>query len=500
MARRATTRAVAQAAQLGGLRVAIYIRRSTDEEHQPYTLEAQRTKLDAYVTSQPGWRLVAVYSDDASGAKLDRPGLQAALAAARAGQFDVLLVYRVDRFTRRIRDLAYLIEELDRVNVAFRSATEAFDTATPAGRMMLQILAVFAQFERDVLIDRVINGMERKAAAGRWTVSRPPYGYAVDPTDHVLLRDGDEAPVVAEIFRLYTYRRLGTRAIAGQLNQRGLRRRSAIAWSHKTVADILVNRVYLGEIHFRDIVVDHAHAALVEPETFAEAQRILAIRGENPARKAAAFSDYHLTGKVTCPRCGRHYVGTNATGRSRVYRYYTCTTRSNYGVTHCPAPRIDADTLDAAILVSLAEHCTRSGLLTEAIATVRDDHRAARTAYQHELAVVTGQLAAKNGAVDKYLSDFEADTVPKRLLQRRLEHLNNEIEQLRHRRDALRLALDVEPATPDEHHLARVPDQLLTIIRAADLPERQALCEAVIEALQVGRDGMATPVLRSSAA
>ncbi len=348
MARRATTRAVAQAAQLGGLRVAIYIRRSTDEEHQPYTLEAQRTKLDAYVTSQPGWRLVAVYSDDASGAKLDRPGLQAALAAARAGQFDVLLVYRVDRFTRRIRDLAYLIEELDRVNVAFRSATEAFDTATPAGRMMLQILAVFAQFERDVLIDRVINGMERKAAAGRWTVSRPPYGYAVDPTDHVLLRDGDEAPVVAEIFRLYTYRRLGTRAIAGQLNQRGLRRRSAIAWSHKTVADILVNRVYLGEIHFRDIVVDHAHAALVEPETFAEAQRILAIRGENPARKAAAFSDYHLTGKVTCPRCGRHYVGTNATGRSRVYRYYTCTTRSNYGVTHCPAPRIDADTLDTA--------------------------------------------------------------------------------------------------------------------------------------------------------
>jgi site-specific DNA recombinase len=499
MARRATTRAVAQAAENGGLRVAIYIRRSTDEEHQPYTLQAQRTSLNAFITSQPGWRLVAVYSDDASGAKLDRPGLQAALAAARAGQFDVLLVYRVDRFTRSIRDLSDLLQKLEQVNVAFRSATEPFDTATPTGRLMLQILAVFAEFERHVLIDRVINGMERKAAAGRWTVSKPPYGYAVDPSDHVLLRDPDEAPVVAEIFRLYTYRRLGTRAIATQLNRRGLRRRSAVAWSHKTVADILVNRVYLGEIHFRDIVADHAHPALVDPDTFAQAQQILAVRGENPARRAAAFSDYHLTGKITCPRCRRHYLGTNATGRSRVYRYYTCATRSRYGVAHCPAPRIDADTLDPAILHSLAEHCTHSGLLTDAITAVRDDHRAARTAYQDELAVVTGKLAAKNSAVDKYLSDFESDKISRRVLERRVGQLNEEIDQLRQRRDALRLALDVEPASPDEHQLAQVADRLIDIIRAADLPERQALCEALIDALQLGHHETATPVLRARA-
>jgi site-specific DNA recombinase len=111
--------------------VAIYIRRSTDDEHQPFSLEAQQTKLHAYVMSQPGWRLVAVYSDDASGATVDRPGLRQALADARSGRFDVLLVYRVDRFTRRIRDLSYLVEELDRTHVAFRSATEPFDTTTP---------------------------------------------------------------------------------------------------------------------------------------------------------------------------------------------------------------------------------------------------------------------------------------------------------------------------------------------------------------------------------
>jgi len=107
MARRARTRTVAAAAETG-LRVAIYVRRSTDEEHQPFSIEAQDSRLRSYVKSQPGWSLVARFEDDASGAKLDRPGLEKALAAARAGRFDVLLVYRVDRFTRRISDLAIL--------------------------------------------------------------------------------------------------------------------------------------------------------------------------------------------------------------------------------------------------------------------------------------------------------------------------------------------------------------------------------------------------------
>ncbi len=501
MARRATTRAVAQAAEnTGGLRVAIYIRRSTDEEHQPFTLEAQQTKLGAYITSQPGWYLVAVYSDDASGAKLDRPGLRDALSDARAGRFDILLVYRVDRFTRRIRDLSYLVEELDRVGVAFRSATEPFDTATPAGRMMVQMLAVFAEFERAMIIDRVVNGMERKAAKGRWTLGTAPYGYTIDPTDHVLVPHPDEAAIVVEVFRLYTYRRLGTRAIANRLNERGLRRRSGRPWSHKTVADVLVNRAYLGEIHFRDIVVDSAHPAIIDAKTFELAEQILTQRGENPAKKAAAASNYHLTGKILCPVCGRRYLGTNATGRSRIYRYYTCATRSRYGVQHCPAPRIDADALDGAILRALVDFCTRGvDLVSEAITAVRDDHRKARSTYHDELAVVVGQLAAKDAAVDKYLADFENNKISQQVVARRVAQLSGDIEQLRHRRDTLMLALDIEPDAPDETELAEARQHLAEIIRTADLPERQALCDALIEELRLKANQVATPVLRTTA-
>jgi len=160
------------------VRVGVYVRRSTDDEHQPYSIEAQDTRLAAYINSQPGWRQAARFADDASGATTARPGLQRALAAARAGVIDVLLVYRVDRLTRSLRDLVTLLDDLDRAGVVFRSATEPFDTATAMGRMLVQMLGMFAQFERDTIIDRVIAGMERvsrlRQVEGRMAAVRLP--------------------------------------------------------------------------------------------------------------------------------------------------------------------------------------------------------------------------------------------------------------------------------------------------------------------------------------
>jgi site-specific DNA recombinase len=391
MARRTRTRTIAHAAtdiSTGAeLQVAIYLRRSTDDEHQPYSLDAQQTRLHAYIASQPGWRLVATFNDDASGATLDRPGLSDAMAAARAGAFDILLVYRVDRFTRRIRDLSDLVDELDKAGVAFRSAAEPFDTGTPAGRMMVQMLGVFAEFERNLIVDRVINGMERKAAKGKWTLGTTPYGYTIGAAEHVLLREPGEAAIVGKIFHLYAYRRLGTRAVAAHLNQRGLRRRSGRPWSHKTFTDVLVNRVYLGEVHFRTVVVEQAHEPLITPETFVLAERILTDRGENPARKAAAATDYHLSGKITCPECGHTYLGINATGRHRIYFYYTCATRSRYGAQHCPALRIDADHLDEQMLAALCDFYTgHRDLLAEAPPGA--DYRPAKVRYEREQAAL----------------------------------------------------------------------------------------------------------------
>jgi site-specific DNA recombinase len=145
------------------VRVATYTRISTDEEHQPYSLEAQTARLGAYVQSQDGWEISRRYTDQMTGSTLDRPGLRQALDDAREGRFDMLLVYRVDRFARSVRALALLLEELDRAHVHFRSATEPFDTGTAAGRMMVQMLGVFAEFESDPRR----SGHRRDGAQGR---------------------------------------------------------------------------------------------------------------------------------------------------------------------------------------------------------------------------------------------------------------------------------------------------------------------------------------------
>ena len=128
----------------------------------------------AFVASQPGWEHVKTYTDQFSGAYSERPGLTEALRDARLGLYDTLLVYRVDRFARSLKVLVGLLEELETMGVAFRSATEPIDTSTATGRMLIQLLGVFAEFERATIIDRVVAGMERKAARGGWPTSTSP--------------------------------------------------------------------------------------------------------------------------------------------------------------------------------------------------------------------------------------------------------------------------------------------------------------------------------------
>jgi site-specific DNA recombinase len=177
-------------------RVCIYTRISTDEENQPTSLHSQRERLEAFCKAQEGWRIVAHKQDQATGTKLDRPGLQAALDLARSGSIDMLLVYRVDRLSRKVRQLAQLTEELDTLDVVLKSATEPFDTGAAAGRMMLQMLAVFAEFEHATIVDRISAGIERRAKEGRWFGGRPPFGYTFSSEDRMLVPDPVKAPVV----------------------------------------------------------------------------------------------------------------------------------------------------------------------------------------------------------------------------------------------------------------------------------------------------------------
>src|SRR5207245_2918002 len=145
--------------------------------------------------------------------------------------FDMVVVCRVDLLSRAVRGLAQVLEDLHHAGVSFRSATEPFDTTTPAGRMMVQMLGVFAEFERATIIDRVIAGMERKAARGEWCGGQRPFGYLIDTERNTLVVNDDEAATVPLIFRKYTKERQGARSIAMWLNEQGARTRLGKPWS-----------------------------------------------------------------------------------------------------------------------------------------------------------------------------------------------------------------------------------------------------------------------------
>ncbi|GIF98333.1 recombinase family protein [Catellatospora citrea] len=482
-------------------RVAVYIRRSTDEDNQPYSLEAQETKLRAFVESQPGdWQIVKIYSDDASGATTEREGLQRMLRAARAGMFDTLLVYRVDRFSRRLRDLVGLLDELTDAGVVFRSATEPFDTSTPVGRMLVQMLGVFAEFEREVIIDRVIAGMERKAAKGLWNGGSVPYGYAKNPATQNYVAVEDEAAIVRRIFDLYTKDRLGTRAIASVLNDRGLRTKRGNPWSQRSVETVINNRQYLGEKSFRGITVTDAHEAIITEAQFKYAQSILTRRSEEHGQRAANASNYTLTGKIPCPQCGSKYIGTVAHGRHNRYRYYMCWSRNRYGAKKgCDIHRLNADELEQAIGQALLDfYTTGHNIIDQAVGEFVAAHNQETGSRRDELTAVNRQLRDNSIAVDRYLTAFEKGTLDDEdpEIQNRLTNLRRQAKQLRADKARLEFDLDQPPVGPSPAELTMIRNHITEIIRDGDHKAKKALFEALIEAVEIQSDDSVIPRFR----
>jgi site-specific DNA recombinase len=206
--------------------------------------------------------------------------------------------------------------------VAFRSATEPSDTTTPAGRIMVQMLGAFAEFERATIMKRVIAGMERKAARGAWCGGSRPFGYDVDPATGYLVPEGDEAPLVPVMFDRYVHGREGARALAVWLNESGHRTKAGRPWSHTAVLTVLRNPVYVGTVLFRDAIHDGPHEHLVDEERFERVEALLSERGEDCSKRASATSPFLLAGLVVCARCGKHFVGTSAVGNRYRYRCY----------------------------------------------------------------------------------------------------------------------------------------------------------------------------------
>ena len=472
------------------MRIATYTRISTDEDRQPFSLGAQQERLDAYAQSQDSWRVVARYSDQASGATLDRPGLNRALADARSGVFELLLVYRVDRLSRNVRQLAQLSEELDKVGVALRSATEPFDTSSAAGKMMLQMLGVFAEFERRTIVDRITAGMERAASQGRWVSGRPPYGYTWDKDAKMLIPEPAQAEIVRRIFSMYVEEHMGADAIGHVLAAEGHGSRNGIPFAAPAVLQVLSNPLYAGKITFRGEVYEGLHDPLIGNDASEAAARILSERGESQALKRGHASDYLLSGVVRCGRCERAFIGTSAKGRSRLYHYYTCSTRYRYGTSRCDADRLPREALEEAVIEQMAEVYQDSSLVADALAEDKAAERHIVAEAARRIATLRQELAGARRALDRYFAAFEDGSLAASDCQHRIRTLNERLDALIAEEQRLEAELrDRRSEAPTADEIAQWAAALPELLTVGSAQQRKALVRKLVKEIRVmGRD------------
>jgi DNA invertase Pin-like site-specific DNA recombinase len=280
------------------LRCAIYTRKSTEHglELEFNSLDAQRDACEAYIKSQAsqGWRALPQHYDDPaySGGNLDRPALKKLLADIEAGRIDVVVVYKIDRLTRSLADFAKLVEAFDTKSISFVAVTQQFNTTTSMGRLTLNVLLSFAQFERELSSERVRDKIAASRRKGKWTGGTVPLGY--DARDKKLVINKAEAETVRIIFRRYLELQSFGKLVA-DLDRRGIvtKRRNtkvakfngAIPFTYGPLAHFLKNRIYLGEVHHGGKWFEGEHEAIVDRATFDRVQQLLANKSNGQKAK-----------------------------------------------------------------------------------------------------------------------------------------------------------------------------------------------------------------------
>lgn len=334
--------------------VAIYIRVSTLEQaNEGYSIAAQREKLTAYCKAK-GWSIYDIYIDAGfSGANLNRPSLQRMLKDLN--KIDAILVYKLDRLSRRQKDTLYLIEEKFLVNnIDFISLSESFDTTTPFGKAMIGILSVFAQLERETIKERTRLGKEKRAKEGLWRGGgNVPIGYEF-VNDRLVINEY-EAMKVKEIFKLYN-EGLSLQEIATQFNNKGYNTNKGKRWTSTQVSRVLKNKTYAGYIEYNNEFYQGIHTPIIDENIFNETQIIL----DKKKKKKITKSKYLLGGLLWCGYCGARlkssWSSTSKNGTK--FYYYVCYSRANNPAhmvksPDCPAKFWQMKQLDDIVVAKL---------------------------------------------------------------------------------------------------------------------------------------------------
>ncbi|HAX92279.1 MAG TPA: resolvase [Rhodospirillaceae bacterium] len=350
------------------LRCAIYTRKSSEEglDMEFNSLDAQREACEAYILSQKaeGWTALPASYDDGgfSGGTLERPALKKLMEDIERGLVDSIVVYKIDRLSRSLMDFVKMVEVFDRHKVTFVSITQSFNTTTSMGRLILNILLSFAQFEREVIGERIRDKFAASRRKGMWMGGCPPLGY--DVISRKLIVNPHEALLVREIFESFTQ----SESCVGIVRQLGAAGRTTKAWTTQDgrhhegkhidkqyIYRILHNRVYLGEAVHKGTSFPGEHKAIIDPPLWDETHRILARAPQTRGNISRTRQPSLLRGLVWCKCCGSAMTPSSTSIRARgaSYRYYVCVKSLRNGHEACPIRSIPANELESAVLYQI---------------------------------------------------------------------------------------------------------------------------------------------------
>jgi site-specific DNA recombinase len=409
------------------MRCAIYTRKSTEEglEQEFNSLDAQREAGEAYVRSlqHEGWTCLPDRYDDGgfTGGNMERPALQRLMADIEAGRVDCVVVYKVDRLSRSLLDFARMMQTFDEHQVSFVSVTQQFNTATSMGRLVLNVLLSFAQFEREIISERTRDKIAATRRKGKWAGGHPLLGYDIDVNGYKLVVNADEAERVRAIFQLYLEHE-SLLPVVVELERRGWRNkrwqtrkageRGGQPFERTSLHKLLTNITYAGKIRYKNEIHDGEHAAIVDPATW---QRVQALRQRNGRTGGALVRNKFgalLKGMLRCVPCGCAMTPTHSTKNgTKRYRYYLCSSAKKRGWHTCPSKSIPAGEIERFVVDQIKCIGKDPALLNETFAEVRAQGTTRVAELEAERRGLERELGRWNAEVRKLAGDASTPAV-----------------------------------------------------------------------------------------
>jgi site-specific DNA recombinase len=370
-------------------RCAIYTRKSSEEglDQEFNSLDAQREAAEAYIASQraEGWTMLPDRYDDGgySGGSMERPALDRLLRDIDAGKIDCVVVYKVDRLSRSLMDFAKIMETFERHHVSFVSVTQHFNTTHSMGRLTLNILLSFAQFEREIIGERIRDKLAAQARKGKWTGGAPLLGYDVDRSgpSPKLVVNAKEAARVREMFQMYLHEAsllpvVKALARRGWVNKRRVTKKGCELggrpFDKSTLHQLLTNPTYTGKTRFKDELYPGEHEAIIDQDLYDKVQHQLKFNGRTGGAEVRNKYGALLRGILRCKSCDKAMTHTFTSSQGRnVNRYYRCTGAIKNGHDTCPNGSLPAGEIERVVVAEVRALAKDEALLAQVLKDAR---------------------------------------------------------------------------------------------------------------------------------